>query len=577
MNNENTNLHNHTTIQNNQGDIIGVGVYGDNNLIAKNIRVDNLIVDLRSFGLELLHPDYFKQHDNVEENVRNWRRGFSLSLESIYYNKELERTDILKSIISKLNNQRCLLLLGESGSSKTTILNEVICHYFKQGYTIFYNYGDKEISLPEKIRDTVENTVMKGNKVLVAVDNVHDKRMSAIFYTIELLNSFSKNENVLFILTGRLPDYEWLNSYGLDILQERTYKDALRNFNDNSTLKYQIDYFSVEDIKNFILKFDSLAPLLTAEEILQKAETVYYGTKGNPVLVKFAILGKGLRKDVEDRIEDYLNKDSNYMITALATSILSICGIKITDEILAKIEIKKYAVRLERVLLHNSGNEVWTTIHSRWDMELLKVLFADQKDEIILDQNKEILKKALQHLFKIDDEDIVVSIIHTLYNTVAISNLIPIGTINDLAFDMVPSSLGSKSLSLIYGVIMPPALLMIEKYDTVEELCDFVEYVNPRDSEICYNVGLTYTAIGKYNKAIKWFDKAIAISPDYGEVWYMRACINMEMGNINTGLDNLERAILISKKMYTELAKRETYFKSVKDNSRFIALVNGTK
>ena len=69
MNNENTNLHDYTTIQNNQGDIIGVGVYGDSNIIAKNIRVDNLIVDLRSFGLELLHPDYFKQHDNVEENV----------------------------------------------------------------------------------------------------------------------------------------------------------------------------------------------------------------------------------------------------------------------------------------------------------------------------------------------------------------------------------------------------------------------------------------------------------------------------------------------------------------------------
>ena len=64
------------------------------------------------------------------------------------------------------------------------MLNEVICHYFRQGYTIFYNYGDKEISLPEKIRDTVENTVMKGNKVLVAVDNVHDKRMSA--YSIPL-------------------------------------------------------------------------------------------------------------------------------------------------------------------------------------------------------------------------------------------------------------------------------------------------------------------------------------------------------------------------------------------------------
>ena len=99
-------------------------------------------------------------------------------MESIYYNKELKRIDVFNSIISKLNDQRCLLLLGESGSSKTTILNEVICYYFKQGHTIFYNYGDKEVNCPESIRDIIENAVTKGNKVLIAIDNIHDKKKS---------------------------------------------------------------------------------------------------------------------------------------------------------------------------------------------------------------------------------------------------------------------------------------------------------------------------------------------------------------------------------------------------------------
>ena len=68
-------------------------------------------------------------------------------------------------------------------------------------------------------------------------------------------------------------------------------------------------------------------------------------------MVKFAVLGGGLRKDVEDRIEDYLKKDSNFMLTALIASILTIGGIKITTELLEKMGIKKYALRLDHATL----------------------------------------------------------------------------------------------------------------------------------------------------------------------------------------------------------------------------------
>jgi tetratricopeptide (TPR) repeat protein len=553
------------------GDVIGVGVQGSNNIIAKNIQIGKLIEETRSLGLELLDPLYFEQHKKVGDNVKSWYRGFSLSLESIYYDKEFKRDEILNGIISKLNDQRCLLLLGESGSSKTTLLNEVICHYFNQNYTIFYSYGDKEVSDPEKIRDTVEDTVTKGNKVLISVDNVHDKKTSGIFYVIELLKSFNKSEDVKFILTARLPDYDWFIKYGIDTVPNKSYKDAVKQFADDPTLKYPLKYFTVEEIQKFILKY--VIPVPSSEQQLELAQKIHSSTNGNPILVKFAVLGEGLRKDVEDRIEDYLKKDSNFMLTALVSSILTIGGIKITNELLGAMGIKKYAVRLEHATLYNSGNGVWTTIHSRWDIELLRILFVEQNDEIILDTNKDILRNAVRCMFAIKDENLIVSAIQTLYNTIAINNLIPLDIVDETVRANIPSTLSHETLSTIYGVIMPPAFLMLGKYDVIEVLCEQARLANSADPDICYNLALTLTAIGKYDKAIEWCDRAIGFKENYGDVLYMRSCLNIKLGNIERALEDLQKAIEINKEIYAELAKRETYFDTVRGDKRFIAIV----
>ena len=47
------------------GDVIGVGIQGSNNIIAKNIQIGKLIQEIRSLGLELLDPLYFEQHKKL--------------------------------------------------------------------------------------------------------------------------------------------------------------------------------------------------------------------------------------------------------------------------------------------------------------------------------------------------------------------------------------------------------------------------------------------------------------------------------------------------------------------------------
>ena len=65
-------------------------------------------------------------------------------------------------------------------------------------------------------------------------------------------------------------------------------------------------------------------------------------------------------------------------------------------------------------------------------MELLKILFVTECDEMVLDINKGILEKAIRCMIEIDDEHLIVSIIQALYNTIAINNLIPLDTIDIL-------------------------------------------------------------------------------------------------------------------------------------------------
>lgn len=117
-----------------------------------------------------------------------------------------------------------------------------------------------------------------------------------------------------------MPDYDWFIKYGLDAVRERSYKDAIKKYRDDQVFRYVLPYFTTEEITQFIEKYVVPAPM--HELALDLARKIYSASGGNPVLVKFAVLGNGLRKAVEDRIEDYL-KNPEYMLTTLAMSILN--------------------------------------------------------------------------------------------------------------------------------------------------------------------------------------------------------------------------------------------------------------
>jgi len=54
---------------------------------------------------------------------------------------------------------------------------EIICEYFDSGFIILYNFGDPEIRNGTEIVRFIENLLNNNNKVLVAIDDVHNERI----------------------------------------------------------------------------------------------------------------------------------------------------------------------------------------------------------------------------------------------------------------------------------------------------------------------------------------------------------------------------------------------------------------
>ena len=77
------------------------------------------------------------------------------------------------------NGDDVLLLLGKSGTSKSTLSMDVMSPYFRNGYIVFYKFGDEEIKEVYDLENSLMNWLKKGNKILVAVDSVHHKRTTA--------------------------------------------------------------------------------------------------------------------------------------------------------------------------------------------------------------------------------------------------------------------------------------------------------------------------------------------------------------------------------------------------------------
>lgn len=78
--------------------------------------------------------------------------------------------------------------------------------------------------------------------------------------------------------------------------------------------------------------------------------------------------------------------------------------------------------------------------------------------------------------------------------------------------------------------------------------------------------------LGKLQKAIQSYDKAIDLNPEYANAWYNRACAYGHLNNVDLALRDLQQAINLDAE-YGKTVKTDVDFDGIRENARFMALL----
>ena len=89
------------------------------------------------------------------------------------------------------------------------------------------------------------------------------------------------------------------------------------------------------------------------------------------------------------------------------------------------------------------------------------------------------------------------------------------------------------------------------------------------------NIGWVNYKMGNIDKALEAVDNAIGSEPNYANGWYNKSIYIIKKANIDEAITYLKRAIELDPN-YIEQAKTETDFKDIRNDKRFIRLIDRT-
>jgi tetratricopeptide (TPR) repeat protein len=488
-----------------------------------------------SYGLNWLPRDYFKYHRSTDNDLDDWKKGSSFDLSAIRAKRELRREKIIEYIKSRLNNQGKLLIVGQSGSSKSTVLMELMCDYIDDDFEVVYNYGNMEIRNPDGLAYFIEGRLKKGIKVLVAVDNAHDERTSSIFYVIDRVLKFDLRKNIRVILTARLPEFDLFVKQRLDKVPEEIRKSISKLTMDPEFI-YYLSFFTKEEVMEFIKLYSKIIDWNESEE---KFQQIYAYSKGHPIMVKFLVFGQGLDQDVKERIDRYL-KNPQAMKTMLISSLLDISNVKITDRLLERCGVLKLAYYLKDATLYQRSEDSWETIHARWDEELLYLLYNEGNKAILLDR-MQLLQDAIYSIFDVHDETLSTLVIETIY-TQCLGGVIPISIVEKVV--RIPQYLGRDKKCILY-MYRGYTYHKLKRFEEAIASYDDVLEIDQSFYKALNNKGLVFRDMAKYEEAIACYDKALEIEPKYANALYHKGLLFEELGRLQEALFFYDEALKV--------------------------------
>ena len=519
-------------------------------------------------GLQLIYEDTFKKDNNTSTNFRDWLDGFSFNIKSVYHEREFRRNDILDNIKQQLESKGRLLILGESGTSKSIILMEILCDYLQKAYKIFHNLdlgSTADIKNLEYIENTIVELVDNGNNVMVVVDNIHNKTIANIFTLIKKIRDDheDKLDKIKFLLAARQPEFGWAMDRG--IFDSETIEKIDMLFDNDK--KYNLAYFSQEEVKGFLDKYKEYNTQLRNISIEEHARKIFKDTEGHPIMVRFSVLQNGLENHVKKMYTDYLieNKSPNIerIKSVIACSLYDISSVPLTDAKLSeKLALKIPSLEIVNTMTKKNGN-IWTTIHPRWDLQLFKYMFLLNEADV------EIIKEAFGQVFinilNIESGSInQLTFLSTLYNTIAAKKFIDINLVQEIiTLDIIKTKLDQEYKTMLYANILGVAFDELKDHHEAIKCYDEAIRINPDYADAHYNKGLSLSALGQEEEAIKCYDEAIRINPDHANALNDKGLALINLGKYQEAIEYFDKALKINPDYTSALNNKGLAFNSL--------------
>jgi tetratricopeptide (TPR) repeat protein len=483
--------------------------------------------EAEAFGFKVYTKKYFEKgnHQSRPEDFEDWKNGWSFEIESIYEKKEFRRDKVIDEIKTRLEKKHNLIIVGESGTSKSTVLKEIMCDYIDEGYIVLYN-DITEIKNTETLLKFIEELLKKGNKILFAKDDAHDEKSEPVFYAMDQLSRFQENQNLRFVLSARIPDYAKF--------VDKTDIQSIRKFGAkseaDSDLRYELPQFNKDEIRQFIARYKP------AEEDIEKlSQEISEDSKGVAIMVKFCVFGEGLLEDVRARYNRYLKDNSGdkagKIKTMLIVSLLRLNDFEVTGELLEKMRLKKIACVLNRATLYRhydtdattgKQTEHWDIIHRVWSLEFFSFMFNPNVEERF-DENKEYLWHAVDVVSNSKDEKATIAVVNSIVNVLI---EIPPEEVELEVSSLIESSrskLNPQTLSKLWQLIgsaWKRGSLDEYKETKALECYNKAIEIDPTDMDSWLTKGDCLSRLKRTKEALDCYNEAVKLNPHNIYSWW---------------------------------------------------------
>jgi tetratricopeptide (TPR) repeat protein len=470
-------------------------------------RAEENISKIRSYissGLTLL-TDSDLTDDLAKKQFKNWyENGYPFGFAAVYHDKDYRRS-IVDEVKRKLEENGKAVIVGESGTSKSTIWMRVICEYYKEGYVVLYNKGSKiDYSIAMQYISSLD-----GN-ILIAVDNAHTPDTTAIYRL--MYENTDESKNIKYLITVREPDFwrflDHLTSY--NIIDEPTRECIYRFEKELDSIKIQTTYFTKDEIKEFFQVYEKLFDYNTINQI-------YNDTKGHPLLIRFFLTGNGLIEDVRKRHSDYITRDDNKIKAMLVCTLLDLASNPISDEEVKRMDIDDDFFGLEKsVIYYDNDNRVWRSIHRLWAIEWLSYLFSSEikrRDRSIFMRYVRCLENTLMEVKEKLGENRLADMISGLLKILEAGKINIDFISNDIKIDKYIDVLSEQNKGKIY-LLEGQILNDFENYERAIKCFDRISQSDPNFVYGLVYKGYVLTKMKRYEEAIEYFDRALAIKPN---------------------------------------------------------------